>query len=42
MIKLVFQAIAVLAIMFCNVHLAMSGRPFEAVVITVASIIVSL
>jgi hypothetical protein len=42
MTKLVFQAISIMAIMVCNVHLAMSGRPFEAVVITVASIIVAL
>jgi hypothetical protein len=42
MTKLVFQAIAMLAITFCDIHLAMSGRPFEAVVITVATIIVAL
>jgi hypothetical protein len=42
MIKLVFQVIAMLAIMFCDIHLATSGRPFEAMVITVSTIIVAL
>jgi hypothetical protein len=42
MTKLVFQVIAILALMVCDLHLATSGRPFEAVVITVAMVIVSL
>jgi hypothetical protein len=42
MTKLVFQVIAMLAVMFINLHLATSGRPFEAVVICIATIIIGL
>jgi hypothetical protein len=41
-LKFTLQAIASVAVMFCDIHLATSGRPFEAVVITVSVIVIGL
>jgi hypothetical protein len=41
-LKVVLQMIAMASVMFCNIDLATTGRPVEAIVITVAMIIIGL
>lgn len=42
MLKASSQIIAMFVVMFCNLDLAITGRPITAVVITVAMIIIGI